>query len=100
MIVSWQESYDNPRQYIKKQRHHLASKSLYSQGYGLSSSHVQMWELDHEDASVPKNWCFLIVVPEKTLDSPLESKKIKSVILKENQPWVLIGRSDAEALIL
>ena len=74
MIVSWQESYDKPRQCIKKQRHLFADKGLYSQGYGLSSSHVQMWELDNKEGWVPKNWCFQIVMLEKSPESPLESK--------------------------
>ena len=70
-------------------------KGLYSQSYGFSSSHVQMWELDHEGWA-PKNWYFWIVVLEKTLLSVLDSKKIKSVILKGNQPWLFIGKTDAE----
>ena len=49
------ESYDKPRQYIKKQRHHFAKKGLYSQSYGFSSSHVQMWELDHKEGWALKN---------------------------------------------
>ena len=71
-----------------------------SQGYGFSSSHVWIWEVDHKEGWVPKNWCFQIVVLEKTLDSPLDSKKIKPVNPKGNQPWVFIGRTDAEAVIL
>ena len=55
-----------------------------------------MWELDHE-GWVPKNWCFLIVVLNKTLQSPLNSKEIKPVNPKQNQPWIFIGRTDAEA---
>ena len=42
MIAPWQEIYDKPRQCLKKQRHHFADRGLYSQGYGLYSSHVQM----------------------------------------------------------
>ena len=61
----WKKSYDKPRQLIKKQRHHSATKGLYSQSYDFSSSHVQMWELDHKEGWVPKNWCFRTVV-EKT----------------------------------
>ena len=57
---------------VKKQRHHFADKGLYSQSYGLSSSHVQMWELDHKESWTPKNWCFSTVVLEKTLESPLD----------------------------
>ena len=56
-----------------------------------------MWELDHKESWVPKNWCFQTEVLEKTLESPLDSKKIKPVNPKENQPWIFIGRTDAEA---
>ena len=77
------ESYDKPRQHIKKQRHHFADKGPYIQSYGLFSSHVQMWELDCKEGWVPKNWCFQIVVLKKILESPLDSKKIKSSVLKE-----------------
>ena len=69
----------------------------YSQNYGLSSSHVQFWELDCEEGRVVKNWCFQTVVLEKTLVSPLDSEEIKPVNLKENQSWIFIGRIDAEA---
>ena len=85
------------RQCIKKQRHHFASKGLYSQSYGFSSSHVWMWELDHKEVWVPKNWCFWIVMLEKTLESPLDCKEIKPVNPKGNQPWIFIGMTDAEA---
>ena len=53
-----------------------------------------MWELDHEEGWASKNWCFWIVVLEKTLESPLDSKEINP---KENQHWIFIGRTDAEA---
>ena len=56
-----------------------------------------MWELDHEESWVPKNWCFWTVVLEKTPESPLDSKQIKPVNPKGNQPWIFIGRTDAEA---
>ena len=56
-----------------------------------------MWELDHKEGWALKNWCFWTVVLEKTLESPLDSKEIKPVIPKENQPWIFIGRTDAEA---
>ena len=85
------------RQCIKKQWHHFASKGLYSQSYGFSSSHVWMWELDHKEVWVPKNWCFWIVMLEKTLESPLYCKEIKPVNPKGNQPWIFIGMTDAEA---
>ena len=87
-------------QYIKKQRYHFADKGPYSQSYGFSSSHVQMWELDHKAGWVPKYWCFWTVVLEKTLETPLDCKEIKPVNPKGNQPWIFIGRTDAEAPIL
>ena len=93
----WKKSYDQPRQCIKMQRRHFADKGLYGQGYGFSSSRVQMWELDHKEAWALKNWCFQTVVLEKTLESPLVCKEIKPVNPKGNQPWRFIWRTDAEA---
>ena len=72
-------------------------KGPYSQIYGFSSSHVWMWELDHEEGWEPKNWCFWTVVLEKTLESPLDCTEIKPVNPKGNQPWIFIGRTDVEA---
>ena len=89
-----------PRHHIKKQRHHFAKKGPYSQSYGFSSSHIQTWELDHKEAWALKNRCFWTVVLEKTLESPLDCKEIKPVNPKENQPWIFIGKTVAEALIL
>ena len=100
MIASWQESDDKPRQYIKKQRHHFADKGLSSQSYGFSSSHVSMWESDHNESWVPKNWCIWTVVLEKTLESPLDCKEIKPVNPKGNQSWIFFGRTDTEAPLL
>ena len=94
--TSWKESYDQSRQHIKKQRYHFAKKDPSSQGYGFSSSHVQMWELDHKEGWAPKNWCFQVVVLEKTLENPLDSKEIKPVNPKGNQAWMVIGRTDTE----
>ena len=68
-----------------------------SPSYGFSSSHVQMWKLDYKESWTPKNWCFWTVVLEKTLESPLECKGIKPVNPKGNQPWIFIGKTDAEA---
>ena len=62
MLAPWNESYDKPRQCIKNQRYHFNSKILCSQNYGFSSSHVRMWELDHKEGWVPKNWFFQTVV--------------------------------------
>ena len=81
---------------MKKQRHHFANKGPHCQSYGFSSSHVQMWELDHKEGGALKTWCFWIAVLEKTLESPLDSKEIKPVNPKGNQPWIFIGRTDAE----
>ena len=91
------EIYDQPRQHIKKQRHYFVNKGSSSQGYGFSSSHVWMWELNYKESWAPKNWCFWTVVLEKTLESPLDSKEIQPVHTKVNQSWIFIGRTDAEA---
>ena len=59
MLASWKKSYGQPRQHIKKQRHHFDNKGLYSQSYDFSNSHIRMWELDHKESWMMKNWCFL-----------------------------------------
>ena len=102
MLAPWKKSYDQPREYIKKQRHHFTNKGLSSQGYGFSSGHVWMWESDHKESWMPKNWCFWTVVLEKTLKSPLDCKEIQPVHPKGDQSWVFFGRTDAnvETLIL
>ena len=94
-LVLWKESYDKPRQYIKKQRQHFSDKGQYS--YGFSSSHIWMWQLNDKEDWVQVNWCFQTVMLEKTLESPLESKDIKAVSPTGNQPWICIGRTNAEA---
>ena len=81
----WKKNYDQPRQHIKKHRHYFANKGPSSQGYGFSSSHVWMWELDHKESWAPKNWCFWTVVLEKTLESPLDCKEIQAVDPKGDQ---------------
>ena len=98
-LAPWKKSYDKPRQCIKKQRHHFANKGPYSQSYGFSSSHVWMWDLDYTESWGPKNWCFWIVVVEKTLESPLDCKEIQPVNPKGNQHCIFIGRTEAEAPI-
>ena len=67
---------------------------------GFSSGHVWMWELAHKEGWALQNWCFWTVVLEKTLESPVDCKEIKPVHPKGNQPWIFIGRTDAEAPIL
>ena len=97
MLSPWNKSYDKSRQHIKKQRHYFTDKGPSGQGYGFSSSHVWMWELDHEESWALKNWCFWTVVLEKMLESPLDCKEIQPVHPKVNQTWLLIGSTDAEA---
>ena len=85
ILAPWKKSYEKPRQHIKKLRHYF------------SSSYVWMWELSHKEGWAPNNWCFPIVVLEKTLESPLDCKEIQPVHPKGDQSWVFIGRTDAEA---
>ena len=87
MLSPWEKSYDKPRQCIKKQRQHFADKGPSSQSYSFSSSHVQMWELDPKESWVPKNWCFQIVVLEKTLlRVSWTARRSNQSILKEINP--------------
>ena len=81
---------------ILKSRDYFANKSPSSQGYGFSSSHVWMWELDYKESWAPKNWCFWTVVLEKSLESPLDCKEIQPVHPKGYQSWVFIGKTDVE----
>ena len=81
---------------ILKQRYYFANKGPSSQGYGFSSSHVWMWELDYKESWVLKNWCSWTVVLEKTLESPLDCKEVQPVHPKD-QSWVFIGGTDIEA---
>ena len=74
------------------QRHHFSDNSTYSQSYGFSTSHVQMWELDHKEGWALKNWSFQVVGLEKTLKSPLDCEEIELV-----NPKGFIGRTDSEA---
>ena len=74
----WKKSYDHPRQHNKKQRHYFANKGLSSKGYGFSSGHVWMWELDYKES-----WA--------------EKKEIQPAHPKGNRSWVFIGRTDVEA---
>ena len=96
-LTLWKKSYEQPRQHIEKQRHDFANRGPSSQGYGFSSGHVWMWELDYKEGWAPENWCFWTVVLEKTLESPLDSKEIQPIHPKGNQSWIFIGRTDVEA---
>ena len=100
MLTPLEKSYDQSRQYIKKQSHYLANKGPSSQRYGFSSSHVWMWVLDYKENWRPKNWCFWNVVLEKTHESSLDCKEIQPVHPEWDKSWVFTGRTDAEAPIL
>ena len=76
---------------ILRNIHHFADKGPYSKIYGCCSSHVWMWELDHKEGWALKNWCFWIGVPQKTLE------RSNQVNPKGNQPWIFVGRTNAEA---
>ena len=99
MLAPWKKSYDQPRQHIKKPRHYFANKGLSTQGYGFSSGHVRMWELDYKESWVLKNWCFWTVVLETILECLLDSKEMQPVHPKGNQSWIFIGRTDAGHLV-
>ena len=75
----------------------LPKKVRLVKGYGFSSSHVWMRELDCKESWAPKSWSFWTVVLEKTLESPLDCKETKLINTKGNQYWIFIGRTDAEA---
>ena len=81
----------------KKQRYNFANKGPYSQSYSFSNSHVWMWKLDPKEGWAPENWCFWIMVLEKTLESILDSKEIQPAKTKGNPHWIFIGRIEAEA---
>ena len=87
--IPWKESYDRSRQHIKKQRYYSDNKDLSSLGYGFSSGHVWMWKLDYKESWMPKNWCFLTVVLEKSLESPLDSKENQSILKEISPEWAL-----------
>ena len=84
MLTPWKESYDQPRKQIQKQRHYFADKGSSSQGYGFSSGHVWMWELDYKENWVPKNWCFWTL--ERLLRVPWTARGSNESILKEISP--------------
>ena len=65
--------------------------------YSQSSSHVGLWEVNYEEGWAPKHWYFWIAVLERALESPSDSKEIKSVNPKGNEPWTFTRRTDADA---
>ena len=83
-MISWKAAcWQGIRFYVD-----VCNKSLYSQSYNFSSSHVWMWELDHKEGWAPKNGCFWVLVLEKTLESPLDCKETQPVNSKGNQSWI------------
>ena len=96
LLLGW-KGMRNLQSVLKKQRHYFANKRPCSQIYAFFNSHVWLLELDHKEGWVPKHWCFWTVGLVKTLESPLDCKEIKQVNPKGNQPWIFIGKTDAEA---
>ena len=82
MLAPWKKGYDQLRQHIKKQRHYFANKGLSGQSYGFSIGHVWMWELDHKESWVLKNWCFLECW-RRLLRVPWTARRSSQSILKE-----------------
>ena len=83
MLTPWKDSYNQPRQHIKKQRHYFANKGPSTQSDGFSNSHAWIWELDYKESWVPKNWCFWTVVLEKLLRVTWSARRSNQSILKE-----------------
>ena len=86
MLAAWEESFDQPRQHIKKQRHHFANKSLSSQSHGSSSSHVWMWELDYKEAECWRIDTFELWCWKRLLRVPWTARRSSQSILKEISP--------------
>ena len=93
LLLLGTESYDKPRQLIKKQRHHSADKDLYSQSYGFSSSHMWIWELDHKEGwAVKKNDTFKLWCWRRLLRFPRTARRSNQPILREiNSEYTLEG---------
>ena len=96
MLAPWKKSYDKLDSMLEGRDITLPT-GPDSQSCGFSRSHLQMWEVDHKEGWMLKNWYFWTVVLEKTLESPLDHKEIKPVHPKGNQYWIFIGSTDAEA---
>ena len=96
MLTSWKKSYEQPRYHIKKQKHYFANKGPSHQGYGFSSSHVWMWDLDYKRRLSIKELMVLNWMLEKNLESTLDCKDIQPIHPKGNQSWTFFGRTDVE----
>ena len=92
MLTPWKESYDQPRQHIKKQRHYFVNKRSSSQGYGFSSGYVWMWELDYEESWAPKSWCFELWCWSRLLRVSWTARRSTQSILKEISPACSLER--------
>ena len=86
VLAPWKKSYDKPKQHIQKQRHYFANKGPSSQGYGFSSGHVWMWELDYKESWVPKNWCFWTWCWRRLLRVPWTARRSNQSSLKKTSP--------------
>ena len=102
MLAPWKKSYEKPnyeKQHIEKQRYHFADKGLYNKTHGFSNSHVQMWKLDYKERLSTEELMFLnCAVGEDSWES-LGLQGDQTINPKGNQPWIFIGRTDAEAEI-
>ena len=85
-LPPWKKSYAQPRQHIKKQRRYFANKDLSNQGYGFSSIHVWMWELDHKKGWAPKIDAFKLQCWRRLLRVPWTARRSNQSTLKENNP--------------
>ena len=99
MLTPWKESYDQPRQHIKKQRHYFANKGPSNQSYGFSSSHVWMCKLHYKESWVPKYWCFWTVLLERSNQSILKEISpecsLEGLMLKLQYFGHLMQRADS-----
>ena len=92
LVVFWKESYDKPRQHIKKQRHHFANKDPYSQIYGFSNSHVQMWQLDHKEGWASEELMLLNCGAGEDSTVPWTARRSNQSILKDIKPEYSLER--------
>ena len=97
LLLLGKKAMTNLESILKSRDITLPTKAHIVKAMGLFSSHVWMWELDHKEGWTPRNWCFWIVVLEKTLESPLDCKEIQPVHSEGDQPWDFFGRNDAKA---
>ena len=86
MLAPWKQSYDQPRQHIIKQRHYIVNKDSSSQGFGFSSNHVWMWEMDYKESWALENWYFEPWCWRRLLRVPLTPRRSNQSILKKISP--------------